>query len=215
MPGLLHIKEGVMKKRIRLAGFCRFILAVLLGISLAQAQFIPFHAKLERVQQIFGPDGNLEAEQIINDDYMRNSIGSSYTEGVVGNSLTGQMEKSVKVIENARDGRIYLIDEGKKTVVITLNPIGKKQFQPPAGGKTKTYLGRTCTVLSNGQEPGEIWIDRELGYPVHERREVSLAGNKKMVRISRVTEIMVNQEPDEKLFMVPSFTGYKVIDNTR
>jgi len=203
-----------MNKRLGLAGFGLSILTIFSTIALAQAPLIPFHAKIQRVQQTFGPNGSLEVEESYTDDYTRNSQGSAYTESEVINSITGQTTSSVKILEAAGDGRTYLIDEGKKTVVITPHPSQTKQFQPDPSLQRKTCLDRTCAVYPP-QEGSEVWVDVELGYPMYERREILLTGGGKMVRVSRVTEITVNQEPYPKLFIVPSFSGYSVTDLTR
>jgi len=203
-----------MKKGFAFTSCWLLVLAITLVIALAQTSIIPFHAKLQRIQQVFGPDGTLESEQIYAEDYTRNSQGSAYTDGKILDSLTGQMQNSAKVLESANDGRIYLIDEGKKTVLISSNPLSMKRFRPPSGGEKKIYLGRTCRVLRNAQEAGELWIDAEIGYPLYERREIPQAGGRKMIRISWVIDLTVNQEPDYRLFRLPSLNGYEIIDRT-
>lgn len=203
-----------MKKGLGWAGSC-FVFAAL-GVVRLQASVIPFHADIQRVQQVFGPDGTLESEQVYTESYWRSSEGSTYRESNTKNTLTGQMENSVKMIENARDKKIYLIDAGKKSVLITPDRFDRKQpYKPPAGGDRKTYLGRTCIVLINAQgQPGDLWVDTELGYPLFERREIPQAGGKKTVRTSRVTSLTVGQEPDPRLFGPLSLDGYKIIDQT-
>jgi len=203
-----------MNKRLGLVGFGLSILAISSTIGLAQAPLIPFHAKIQRIQQTFGTNGSLEVEESITDDYALNSQGSAYTESEIIDSITGQMTGSLKILESARDGRTYLIDEVKKTVVIAPHQSQTKQFQPDPSLQRKTCLDRTCAVYPP-QEGSEVWVDVELGYPMYEHREILLAGGGKMVRVSRVTEITVNQEPDPKLFIVPSFSGYSVTDLTR
>ncbi len=77
-----------MKMKLRRAELWLCILAMPLAITLAaQSPIIPFHVKLQRTQKVFDPDGTLEAEQIIYEDYMRNSEGSAYAESKVLDSM--------------------------------------------------------------------------------------------------------------------------------
>lgn len=204
-----------MKAKFRVVSFVLFVLTMSAAVVLvAQEPVIPFQAKIQRIQQVFGADGTLESEQIYTEDYMRSSSGSAYRESSIVDSINGQIKDPVKIIENIEGGRTYLINEGNKTVAITSSPnmLRKGQFRPPADLPRKEYLGRSCVVLSNPQQGGEVWIDPELDYLLYYRQEMSVDGNRKVVRIRRVTELTINKEPDPKLFMLPSFNGYEIFE---
>ena len=112
--GGAKIKELAMNKR-GLAWFALSILAISLTTVLAQAPLIPFHAKIQRIQQTFGPNGSLEVEESYTDDYTLNSRGSAYTESEVIDSITGQMTGSVKILESASDRRPYFLRKYLRT----------------------------------------------------------------------------------------------------
>jgi hypothetical protein len=185
------------------------------GQAQARDPRLPFHAKIERIQQLFGPDGSLENEQSITESYFRGSEGSTYTKGTVIDSTTGKIEHPVRIIENAGTDQVYVIDDGNRTVMIQRLRFKSGGTRPNPELPRKEYLGRPCAVMLNPEQGGELWIDLELGYPLYHRREMKVDGGRKMIRISRVTELTVDAEPDPGLFDLPHLDEYSVIDHTR
>jgi hypothetical protein len=196
--------------RIKLLPLLLFAFVAVLTASVAgQQPTVPFHAKVIRIQEIFNQGGTFESEQTIQENYIRNSEGSTYQRFT--GLAAGQPQSTIKVITNMARGLVYSVNEGKLTIVI--HPIlNRKSQQASYSSKLekRTYLGRTCHVVRSSNQNIELWRDVELGITLYSRREKTLIDGRKMIRTTRVTDLVIGEEPDPQLFLPPSFERYTV-----
>jgi hypothetical protein len=199
------------------------LLAILqTGSGQTQGAWVPVIAKqkLSVYQDIAGRGRVLHSDEV--GSYMRNREGSIY-ERRLRVQGEGMEPADTAILDNARDGKIYFIDYGSRTIRILQQ--GRATLrQPPTAESfrghfsSKQWLGTKIigTIECEGYETipsgpggihtGEKWVAPSLNFLTIQLDTVDHEQNVEIVKT--LEDVQTGQDPDPEYFLLPE--GFKL-----